>query len=177
MRRLLVGLALAAVVAVPLAAAQGSRALAKFDGGIGVIPVSNVTVSADGLTVTVSRNTVRGVLPAGQLWVIERLTGSVDEDGGISIDGRGLLFGGGNNIGRSNNVNVRAVFSCDATTSFTSETVQLDDNGDFRIGGTLENQSPDPAASDTLPNPCPNPVLLIVNAGSGAWFAAGIPKF
>ena len=45
--------------------------------------------------------------------------------------------------------------------------VPLEVDGDFRIDDTL---SPAP------PNPCTSPVLLIRSAGSGSWFAAGIPR-
>ena len=45
--------------------------------------------------------------------------------------------------------------------------VPLEVNGDFRIDDTL---------SPALPNPCTSPVLLIRSAGSGSWFAAGIPR-
>src|SRR3954466_2863585 len=43
--------------------------LARFDGGIGVIPVSNVVVNATTGAITVNRNIVRGVNPAGQIWM------------------------------------------------------------------------------------------------------------
>src|ERR1700754_2905865 len=42
--------------------------LVRFKGGIGVDPISNVTVS--GTTITASPNTVRGVSPPAQIWRI-----------------------------------------------------------------------------------------------------------
>ena len=54
--------------------------LVRFNGGIGVIP---------GTT-----NTVRGVAPAGQIWVISNLRAVVNTDGNISVLGLGLLLGG-----------------------------------------------------------------------------------
>jgi hypothetical protein len=144
--------------------------LVRFDGGIGVIPVSNVTVSATG-TITVSRNIVRDVNPPGQIWVIKALKAEVGTDGRIEVRGRGLLLGGGNNIGFNANQRVFATLICSATTPFTqfstpSTGVALEANGDFRIDDML---SPAPPAV------CASPVLLIRNTG-GAWFAAGILK-
>jgi hypothetical protein len=144
--------------------------LVKFDGGIGVIPVSNVTVNAAG-AVTVSRNIVRDVNPPGQIWVIRGLKADVGTDGSIKVRGRGLLLGGGSNIGLNANQRVFATLICSATTPFTqfstpSTGVALEPNGDFVIDDTL---SPAP------PTDCASPVLLIRNTG-GAWFAAGILK-
>jgi len=152
----------------PLRAADDS--LVRFDGGIGVIPVSNVTVNADG-TITVSRNTVRGVNPPVQIWVIAGLKANVETNGRIRARGQGLLLGGGNNIGFNANQRVFATLICNAAAPFTqfstpSTGVALEANGDFRIDDTL---SPAPPAV------CASPVLLIRNP-AGAWFAAGILK-
>jgi len=143
----------------------------KFRGGIGVIPVSNVagTANADGTFPNVTRNIVRGVNPPGQIWVIEDLRGEVDSAGRIRVDGRGLLLGGGNNIGTNANQSVMATLICEAAAPFTllnTPLVPLEPNGDFKIDDSL---SPAPAAE------CASPVLLIRNPG-GAWFAAGIVK-
>ena len=154
-------------IVVPVAAENDS--LVKFDGGIGVIPVSNVTLNADG-SVTVSRNIVRGVNPAGQIWVIDALRAEVRGDE-IRVRGRGLLLGGGNNIGTNANQSVFATLICGQAAPFTLHStptagVPLDPGGDFRIDDVL---TPAP------PFECVNPVLLIRNPG-GAWFAAGIVK-
>jgi len=148
----------------------------KFRGGIGVIPVSNVSGTQnppppDNSFPNVIRNVVRGVNPPGQIWVIEDLRGEVDSAGRIRVDGRGLLLGGGNGIGTNGNPNqqVRATLICEAAEPFTllsTELVPLEANGDFRIDDFLK---PAPTAE------CASPVLLIRNAG-GAWFAAGIVK-
>jgi hypothetical protein len=156
-------------LASPLAAED--HTFVKFDGGIGVIPVSNVTVNGDG-SVTVSRNIVRTVNPPGQIWVIDRLKAEVDTDGHIRAAGRGLLLGGGNNIGLNANQSVIATLICEATAPFTlhstptAAAAPLAPNGDFVIDDML---------SGTLPDTCASPVLLIRNTG-GAWFAAGILK-
>jgi hypothetical protein len=150
--------------AAALALAYGATAaaderLVRFDGGIGVIP-SRV----GGLA-----NVVRGVSPGGQVWVISRLNADVRTDGRITVDGRGLLLGGGENIGLNGNQSVRARLFCGAAgaeVAHNSELVPLEANGDFRIDGQL-----DPVP----PVPCERPVLLIVSGGN-AWFAAGIPK-
>jgi hypothetical protein len=156
---------LALLVVSPLVARNDS--LVKFNGGIGVIPVSNVAVAA-GVT-TVSRNIVRGVNPPGQIWVIAGLAADVSSDGRIRARGRGLLLGGGNGIGTNANQSVMATLICEAAAPFTlrnTALVPLEANGDFRIDDVL-----DPAPLDG----CASPVLLIRNGG-GAWFAAGIVK-
>jgi hypothetical protein len=146
---------------VPLAvAAQGQ--VASFDGGIGVHPASNIATA----------NVVRGVNPAGQLWVIERLRADINRDGRIKADGRGLVLAGGNNIGRATGQRVFATLICEpvANTFITHNSnptgVPLEPNGDFRIDDAL------------MPAPfeCNNPVLLIRNAAGQNWFAAGILK-
>jgi len=152
-------------LAFPLSATADS--LAKFQGGIGVIPVSSGQGTAATATV-VNRNIVRGVQPPGQIWVIADLQADVSGDGRITVEGRGLLLGGGNNIGTNANQSVRATLLCanDGNVLHDSGLVALAANGDFRIDDLL---SPAP------PNPCDSAVLLIRNPG-GSWFAAGLPK-
>lgn len=154
------------------AGAGDSDHLARFEGGIGVIPVSSAAgvMNADGTFPNVNRNVVRGVNPPGQIWRIAGLRAVVDTDGRIRVRGRGLLLAGGNNIGRNANASVLATLICEATPPFvlrnTAATgVPLAPNGDFRIDDTL----------DPAPTACASPLLLIRNTG-GAWFAAGIPK-
>lgn len=144
--------------------------LVKFEGGIGVIPVSRVagTQNADGTFPDVVRNDVRGTPPGGQPWVIERLSADVKLNGRIRVDGRGLLLAGGNNVGLNGGQSVRARLFC-GNVAHDSALVPLEDNGDFRIEDVLLPALPTP------PDQCVNPVLLIVNP-NGSWFAAGIPK-
>lgn len=137
-------------------AAVADDRVVRFDGGIGVIPSSNVTTV----------NVVQGVQPGGQPWLISRLSADVRSDGRISVDGRGLLLAGGNGIGTNGNQSVRAVLFCAGAAPVNSDLVPLEANGDFRIEGML---------SATPADPCGSPVLLIVSA-NGRWFAAGIPK-
>lgn len=141
-----------------------------FEGGIGVIPVSS-GVGQDPTAEVVNRNIVRGVQPAGQIWVIADLSAEVQGDGRIRVDGEGLLLGGGNNIGRNANASVFATLICEAPLFTEHSTapagVPLEANGDFRIDDVLE-----PAP----PEDCASPVLLIRNASNRAWFAAGIPE-
>ena len=149
-------IALALGFALPAAA---DDRLVRFDGGIGVIPTGS------------TNTTVRGVAAAGQIWVISRLTADVQTDGTITVDGRGLLLGAGNNVGFNANANVFATLICEAAAPFVQRNsdlagVALEPNGDFRIRGSLT-----PA-----PTSCPSPVLLIRNAANGGWFAAGILK-
>jgi hypothetical protein len=160
-------------VAAPLSAFadDDSHSLARFKGGIGVIPVSSgvVMVATATTAEVVNRNFVRGVPPPGQIWVIEDLRADVMTDGKIRVDGRGLLLGGGNGIGGNANQSVRATLICEVAAPFilrNTNLVPLEADGDFRIDDTL-NPAP--------PADCASPVLLIRNPG-GAWFAAGILK-
>jgi len=144
--------------------APADDSLARFEGGIGVVPVRAGPAA----------NTVRGVNPGGQPWVIAALSADIQTDGRIQVDGRGVLLGGGDNIGTNGGQSVGATLFCanavvlGVPVQHKSDAVPLEPNGDFRIDSVL---SPAP------PNPCDNPVLLIRGgAGNGNWFAAGIPK-
>lgn len=140
-------------------------ALVTFKGGLGVIPVTGV--AADG---RVNLNVVRGVNPAGP-WRIAALDARVESDGRIRVIGRGLLLAAGNGIGTNAGASVFATLFCGpaaTATAHNSDTVGLEADGNFRIGDFL---SPAP------PTACDLPVLLIRNAaGTGVWFAVGIPK-
>ena len=154
----------------PSVSADDHDLLVRFTGGIGAIPVSNVVVNADG-TVTVTRNMVRGVNSPGQIWVIDKLDAKVTTNGEITVEGKGLVLGGGNNVGRATGQRVFATLICEAMAPFLEHNseltgVPLAANGDFDIDDVLE---PLPPAD------CASPVLLIRTAGSGNWFAAGIP--
>ena len=162
---------LALVCALSVAFVSPLRAeddtLVRFDGGIGVIPISNVNV-VNGV-VTPVRNVVRGINSPGQIWVINRLRTEIDTDGRIKANGRGLLLGGGNNIGLNGGQSVLATLICDAagTQLFTTTTpVPLDAAGNFEIEDTLT----------PVPTACASPVLLIRNGTGAVWFAAGILK-
>ena len=144
--------------------------LARFEGGIGVIPVTGGAgpVNADGTFPNVKLNIVRGVSPAGP-WRIADLRAEVFTDGRIQVRGRGLLLASGNSIGTNANQSVFATLICEAAAPFvqlntSAAGVPLAPNGDFRIDDTLSS----------VPAGCASPVLLIRSIG-GAWFAAGIP--
>jgi hypothetical protein len=148
--------------------------LLKFKGGIGVIPISNVVVDATtGAITSVNRNMVRGVNSPGQIWTIADLQATVKRNGDIKVEGKGLVLAGGNGIGRppAGTTNVFATLICGAAAPFTEHSstlsgVPLAADGDFKIDDVL---GPMP------PTDCASPVLLIRTAGSGNWFAAGIP--
>lgn len=142
-----------ALALAPAALAESS--LVRFEGGIGSQPLR-----AGGQV-----NDVLGVNPGGRPWVIQRLSADVKTDGRISVDGRGLLLGGGAGVGTPAGQSVRARLFCGGV-AHDSGLVALDEQGDFRIDEVL---APEP------PSRCDNPVLLIVSAG-GSWFAAGIRK-
>ena len=152
-------------------AAAGGDSLVRFKGGIGVLPVASAAgvANADGTSPDVNRNVVRGVNPPGQIWVIADLQAEVSVDGHIRVSGKGLLLGGGNDIGGNGGQSVFATLICEAAAPFilhntTLTGVPLQQNGDFEIDDVLT-----PAPAD-----CASPVLLIRNV-PGAWFAAGIP--
>jgi hypothetical protein len=159
---------IAAALSLAAFSANADDRLVRFDGGIGVIPVSSGQGTAATATV-VNRNLVRGVQPPGQLWVISSLKADVRTDGSIRVDGRGLLLAGGNGIGTNAGQSVRATLICDnvaAPQLFDSGLVPLEANGDFRIDDVL---------TPAVPDVCASPVLLIRNP-AGAWFAAGIVR-
>ena len=137
----------------------------KFEGGIGVNPVTGVAANG-----TVNLNIVRGVSPAGP-WRIVALEATVRPDGHIRVFGRGLLLAAGNGIGTNAGASVFATLFCGpaaTATAHSSNRVALEEDGDFRISDFL---------TSAPPSPCDTPVLLIRNgAGTGVWFAAGIPK-
>jgi hypothetical protein len=146
--------------------------LARFAGGIGVIPVQNGVepVNPDGTFQNVRLNVVRGVLPGAGPWRIAELRAYVYPDGHIHVRGRGLLLASGNSIGRNADQSVFATLICEAAAPFvehnTTFSVPLDQSGNFRIDDTL----------GSVPSECPSPLLLIRNKAAGVWFAAGIPR-
>jgi hypothetical protein len=160
--------ALALVALLPLPATADT--LVRFEGGIGVIPVSS-GVGAAATAEVVNRNIVRGVQPAGQIWVIDKLEAEVTTTGHIKVQGKGLILGGGNNAGRATGQFVFATLICEAATPFVERNtnltgIQLAPDGDFEIDDMLS-----PAPSE-----CASPMLLIRNAAGQAWFAVGILK-
>jgi hypothetical protein len=142
-------------IAPTAALADRDNSLARFEGGIGSQPLR-----AGG-----TPNLVFGLNPGGAPWVIADLSVDVKTDGRISVDGRGLLLGGGNGIGTPAGQSVRARLVCGGV-FFDTGLVPLEADGGFRFNDQLV---PVP------PNPCTGAALLIVNTG-GSWFAAGIPK-
>ena len=151
------------VIVGSLAPAAMAAPLVTFDGGIGVNPVSNAGTAAAGAT----PNSVLGVSPGGQPWVISGLKARVTDNGNITVQGRGLLLAGGNTIGTNGGQSVFATLFCGTAAHSTNPVgVALEPDGDFKIDDTL---SPAP------PNPCTNPVLLIRSTANQRWFAAGIP--
>jgi len=167
------------LLALVLPFAEAEDTLVRFDGGIGVDPVSNAP-GPGAVAATVTRNIVRGVQPASS-WVIAKLKAEVKDDGRITADGRGLVFASGDAIGTAlvltptsaaASITVIATLICENVAPFVERNtnpVPLAANGNFKIDDVL---SPPPP-----PSSCATPVLLIRNAGNGVWFAAGIQKF
>ncbi len=167
MRSSFFGLALVLSTLVPHVVMADEFPLAAFEGGIGVDPVAGLT--STGVPVL---NVVRGVSPGAFPWRISRLRAEVRQDGRIKIEGRGLLLTGGNGIGTTAGQRVFATLFCGApaaaaASSSSAAGVALQANGDFHI---------DDALTPAPPSACESPVLLIVSAGNGHWFAAGIPQ-
>jgi hypothetical protein len=163
------------VSAIVSSAAQTDDTRLRFNGGIGVIPVSSGVLDSGAATPalvapSVNRNIVRGEQPAGQIWVIDELDAKVRANGRITVEGKGLILGGGNNAGRAAGQSVFATLICQPTAPFTESStplggVLLSPTGDFKIDDTL---APVP------PFDCISPMLLIRNAAGAAWFAVGI---
>jgi hypothetical protein len=169
--KLVQGTLVAAALVASSVGIQARDVMVRFDGGIGVIPVSNGAgpANADGTLPNVKLNIVRGVSPGGGK--IDDLKAEVDTTGRITVRGRGLLLASGNSIGQNAGQKVFATLFCEGVAPFVERStdpagVPLEVNGNFRIDDQLS-----PA-----PTECPNPVLLIRNTGR-VWFAAGIPRF
>ena len=172
----------ACVVLTPLSAIAGNT-LVTFDGAIGAIGVS-AGLGTGPIATMVTRNIVRGVQPPNTPWAIADFQATVTVDGHITVNGKGLVFAGGDTIGTANGtpasggstvINVFATLICENTAPFTDRNtnakgVPLAANGDFKIDDVL---SPPPSA----PSASATPVLLIRNAGNRNFFAAGIQKF
>jgi hypothetical protein len=141
-----------------------SNVLVRFDGGVGSQPFA---AGAGGVPVT---NDVKGVPPGGRPWPIGALKAVVRTDGTISVSGKGMILGGGANVGRpAIPRQVIATLFC-GDLALQSAATNLDAAGDFRIESGL---------TAIPPNPCGAPILLIRNFANntpGPWFAAGIPK-
>ena len=78
----------------------------------------------------------------------------------------------GNAIGTAGGQRVFAAVFCGPAATATAHStsaagVALAANGDFHI---------DDALAPAVPASCDNPVLLILSAANGHWFAAGIPR-
>jgi len=189
LKKTMVAVLLVALGASGQVRAAGPRVLARFDGGIGVDPVSSLASpilisSATGQTFeNVTRNFVRGVRSSFAIWRIADLKADVDSDGRVQVTGHGLVLGGGDQIGQSLGLSVFATLICeeqapfielnsaDLTTSAFEGAVPLDANGDFHIDSTLRS-----SRGDLVPSTCDNPVLLIRAAVNQTWLAVAIPR-
>jgi hypothetical protein len=158
--------------------AAADYAVLQFNHGIGVDPVSNVTcvpsatscTTGSSVAVKVTENTVRGQIPGGQIWVINKLKAQVSANGSIQVSGKGLVLGGGDSAGgMPAGLAVYATLSCLSTSPYALSStkfagVTVSPTGDFQINDML---TPAPTF------PCANPLLLIQGT-NGHWFALGI---
>jgi hypothetical protein len=181
-------LAVAGFVAVGTAFAGGhnSNVLFKFDGGTGV----QVFRSAAGVP---TLNTVAGVAPGGAPWGLSSFEATIKTNGDIRARGTGVVLLGGDGIGTRagprqlilslfcRNVPVPPATSAALIlTPFNSPPVNLNEDGDFELRGSLTDATgatPPLNCGDTVDN---RPVLLIRSVvttttpvSPGAWFAAG----
>jgi hypothetical protein len=112
--------------------------LARFEGGIGVIPASNGAgpANADGTFPNVKLNIVRGVPPGAGPWRIAALKADIDVNGRIRVRGRGLLLASSNSIGQNANQSVFATLICEPAAPFvehnTTISVPLEPNSKAR---------------------------------------------
>ena len=120
--------------------------LVKFKGGIGVHPVSNVTVTLVGTRLSrlsLSTRTLSAALtPPVSSGVIDKLDATVKTNGDIKVKGKGLILAGGNNAGRATGQSVFATLICEAAAPFTERStnltgVPLSADGDFEIDDVL----------------------------------------
>src|SRR5215467_13469297 len=130
---------LAALGLTTAVGAHGHDALARFEGGIGVIPASSGAgpANADGTLPNVKLNIVRGVPPGAGPWRIADLRAVIEVDGHIRVRGRGLLLASGNSIGQNANQSVFATLICEPTAPFVERStalagVRLETNGEDR---------------------------------------------
>jgi hypothetical protein len=144
--------------------ADDNNVLARFEGGVGSQPFAS---GPGGVPIA---NDVKGIPPGGRPWPIGALKASVKTDGSISVSGKGMILGGGANVGRpAIPRQVIATFFC-GDIAMNSAPTDLDAAGNFKISSAL---------SALPPSPCVAPILLIRNFNSGVagpWFAAGIPR-
>ena len=156
-------LTLVVVIGILAQPVLADDAVARYRGAVGVIPTGS------------ANTTVRGVVAAGQIWVIRDFSAVVLSNSRVIAVGRGLLLGSGNGVGTNAGASVIATVICTNEAGNvqhnTSPGVPLATDGDFVINATV---------SPALPSTCTTPVLLIRNAGNaangpGGWFAAGLP--
>ena len=153
--------------------------IVAFNGAIGSHPFASVGGVA-------APNDVLGIAPGGRPWELLKLKASVDVNGMLQLRAKGLLLGGGNNIGRpAIPRNVQATLFCNeggVNNAWNSAAAEVDAQGNFTLAGALVPVAPN--VGGIPPNPCNLPILLIRNSAAatapgglpvpGAWFAAGI---
>lgn len=188
-------LAVAGLIAAGTAFAHGdsreSDVLFKFDGGIGVQPFR----SQAGAPVL---NVVAGVNPGGAPWGMTSFTATIKTTGEIRARGTGVILLGADAIGtRAGPRQVILSLFCRSVpvppavagavlqNAFNSQPVDLDEDGDFVVRGSLADATgaaPPLTCGDDVDN---RPVLLVRSvtpanpttgapATPGAWFAAGV---
>lgn len=173
MRRLPLCFAAALALCAAAHAHAGSKALVRFDGGIGVDPLT----PSNGVDVL---NVVRGINPGGRAWTIRKLSATISRDGYISARGAGLLLASGDVIGtRAGIGQVAVTLFCGAAnntaSAFNSAAGAFDTSGRFHVESALTQDGINRAV---LPATCDNPALLVravgANGAPGTWLAAGI---
>jgi hypothetical protein len=185
-------LAVAALLAAGTAVAGDDPTVTfRFTGATGDQPFRN----QGGVPVL---NLVAGVTPGGTPWDMTKFEAVIKSNGEIKAEGRGVLLLGGDGIGtRAGPRQVIISLFCRSVpvppavagavlpNAFNSQPVDLDEDGDFVVRGSLADATgaaPPLTCGDDVDN---RPVLLVRSvtpanpttgapATPGAWFAAGV---
>lgn len=106
---------------------------------------------------------INGVTPGGAPWVLDRGSVRVDDDGDLRLRVRGLVIPSPPGDGTPGGVTtITASVHCGGTAADTSESEEIDRDGDARIRDELD-----------LPDKCLAPVVLVhPNGNAGVYIAA-----
>jgi len=151
------------------AAAQTDPVRLRFNGGIGVIPVSSGVLDNGAATTalvapSVTRNIVRGVQTCRPDLGDRRARCQGEGERAHQVDGKGLILAAGTMRERAAGQSVFATLICEPTPPFTERVtplagVLLSPTGDFKI---------DAALAPLPPDICASPMPGSVNAAGGA---------
>lgn len=113
-------------------------------------------------------NPIRGINGGGRPWVISEGEGKLEADGDLEVKVQGLVLASGPNIGTNPSANFRAVVSCQSIDGAGNAVVVNVSTGNFPATPTGDAEI---KANIALPSPCIAPIIFVVSATSGNWFA------